>query len=123
MTKTQYGQVEAVFGYSFAAGSLVFGWMADRFAVHRVYAAVLALWSLVGMSTGWAQNHQDLLIFRGLLGFFEAGHWPCAVRITRSLLDERQRSLGNGLLQSGATVGAILTPLVLPLLLYLAISH
>jgi ACS family hexuronate transporter-like MFS transporter len=117
MTKTQYGQVEAVFGYAFAAGSLVFGWMADRFAVHRVYAAVLALWSLVGMATGWAQDHQGLLVFRGLLGFFEAGHWPCAVRITRSLLDERQRSMGNGLLQSGATVGAILTPLVLPMLL------
>ena len=61
MTKTQYGQVEAAFGYSFAAGSVVFGWMADRFAVHRVYAAVLALWSLAGMATGWAQDHQGLL--------------------------------------------------------------
>lgn len=117
MTKTQYGQVEAVFGYAFAAGSVLFGWMADRFPVHRVYAAVLALWSLAGMATGWAQDHQGLLLFRGLLGFFEAGHWPCAVRITRSLLDERQRSMGNGLLQSGATFGAIITPLVLPLLL------
>ena len=117
MTKTQYGQVEAAFGYAFAAGSVVFGWMADRFAVHRVYAAVLALWSLAGMATGWAQDYTGLLFFRGLLGFFEAGHWPCAVRITRSLLDERQRSMGNGLLQSGATFGAIITPLVLPLLL------
>ena len=117
MTKTQYGQVEAAFGYAFAAGSVVFGWMADRFAVHRVYAAVLALWSLAGMATGWAQDYSGLLLFRGLLGFFEAGHWPCAVRITRSLLDERQRSMGNGLLQSGATFGAIITPLVLPLLL------
>ena len=117
MTKTQYGQVEAAFGYAFAAGSVVFGWMADRFAVHRVYAAVLALWSLAGMATGWAQDYSGLLLFRSLLGFFEAGHWPCAVRITRSLLDERQRSMGNGLLQSGATFGAIITPLVLPLLL------
>jgi ACS family hexuronate transporter-like MFS transporter len=117
MTKTQYGQVEAAFGYAFAAGSVVFGWMADRFAVHRVYAAVLALWSLAGMATGWAQDYSGLLLFRGLLGFFEAGHWPCAVRITRALLDERQRSMGNGLLQSGATFGAIITPLVLPLLL------
>jgi ACS family hexuronate transporter-like MFS transporter len=69
------------------------------------------------MATGWAQDYSGLLLFRGLLGFFEAGHWPCAVRITRSLLDERQRSMGNGLLQSGATFGAIITPLVLPLLL------
>ena len=51
MTKTQYGQVEAVFGYAFAAGSVVFGWMADRFSVHRVYASVLALWSLARPTT------------------------------------------------------------------------
>lgn len=80
MTKTQYGQVEAAFGYAFAAGSVVFGWMADRFAVHRVYAAVLALWSLAGMATGWAQDYTGLLFFRSLLGFLRPviGRVPCA---------------------------------------------
>lgn len=113
LTQAQYGRVEAVFAYAFAAGSLVFGWLADRRPVRGLYAAVLSLWSIAGLATGWAADYRQLLLCRLCLGFFEAGHWPCAVRTTRQLLDPRERSLGNGLLQSGASAGAILTPLVL----------
>ncbi len=113
LNQAGYGAIEAVFGYAFAAGSLVFGWMADRFAVRRLYAVVLLLWSLAGIATGWVHSPGQLLFCRALLGFFEAGHWPCAIRATRSLLDPARRSLGNGLLQSGASLGAILAPLVL----------
>ncbi|HUR60453.1 MAG TPA: MFS transporter [Opitutaceae bacterium] len=117
LTQAQYGNVEAVFGYAFAAGSLVFGWLADRMALRWLYAAVLALWSVAGFVTGLITTYDELLICRTLLGFFEAGHWPCAIRTTRQLLDPRQRSLGNGLLQSGASLGAVITPLIMQLLM------
>ena len=113
LTQAQYGLVETVFGYAFAAGSLVFGFLADRFSVRWLYAAVLALWSVAGVVTGLVKDYDQLLVCRTLLGFFEAGHWPCAIKTTRLLLDERQRSLGNGLLQSGASLGAIVTPLIM----------
>jgi ACS family hexuronate transporter-like MFS transporter len=117
LTQTQYGNVEAVFGYAFAAGSLVFGWLADRVSLRWLYAAVLALWSVAGFVTGLVRSYDELLWCRVLLGFFEAGHWPCAIRTTRMLLDERQRSMGNGLLQSGASLGAIVTPLIMQVLM------
>jgi MFS transporter, ACS family, hexuronate transporter len=117
LLQAEYGQIEAVFGYAFAAGSLVFGWMADRFSVRLLYAGVLLLWSIAGFATGWVETPGQLLVCRALLGFFEAGHWPCAIRTTRLLLDSRERSLGNGLLQSGASLGAILTPLLLRVLM------
>ena len=117
LTQTQYGNVEAVFGYAFAAGSLVFGWLADRVSLRWLYAAVLALWSVAGVVTGFAKSYDELLWCRMVLGFFEAGHWPCAIRTTRMLLDERQRSMGNGLLQSGASLGAIVTPLIMQVLM------
>lgn len=117
LTQTQYGNVEAVFGYAFAAGSLVFGWLADRASLRWLYAAVLALWSVAGIVTGFVRNYDELLVCRFLLGFFEAGHWPCAIRTTRMLLDESERSLGNGLLQSGASMGAIITPLIMSALM------
>ena len=113
LTQMQYGNVEAVFGYAFAAGSLLFGWLADRLSLRWLYAAVLALWSVAGFVTGFVTSYDELLLCRMLLGFFEAGHWPCAIRATRMLLDERERSLGNGLLQSGASLGAIVTPLIM----------
>jgi ACS family hexuronate transporter-like MFS transporter len=111
--QAQYGQIEAVFAYSFAAGSLVFGWLSDRVSVRWLYAFILAAWSAVGFATSFAHDHGDLLHCRMLLGFFEAGHWPCGIRTTRALLSERDRSLGNGVLQSGTSVGAIVTPLVM----------
>jgi ACS family hexuronate transporter-like MFS transporter len=117
LTQTQYGNVEAVFGYAFAAGSLVFGWLADRVSLRWLYAVVLALWSVAGFVTGLVRSYDELLWCRVLLGFFEAGHWPCAIRTTRMLLDERQRSMGNGLLQSGASLGAIVTPLIMQVLM------
>jgi ACS family hexuronate transporter-like MFS transporter len=117
LTQAQYGNVEAVFGYAFAGGSLVFGWLADRMSLRWLYAWVLALWSIAGFVTGFVKNYDQLLLCRILLGFFEAGHWPCAIRTTRMLLDERQRSMGNGLLQSGASFGAVITPLIMGLLM------
>jgi ACS family hexuronate transporter-like MFS transporter len=113
----QYGYVEGIFGYAFALGSVVFGWLADRKSLRWLYASVLTLWSLAGLATGFVRSYEELLICRGLLGFFEAGHWPCAVRITRLLLDPRQRSMGNSLLQGGASIGAIITPQIMFLLM------
>jgi len=117
LSEAQYGNVEAVFGYAFAAGSIVFGWLADRASLRTLYAFVLAAWSAAGFATGFVEDYDQLLICRMLLGFFEAGHWPCAIRVTRMLLDARERSLGNGILQSGASFGAIITPIVMLFLL------
>ena len=113
LTQAQYGNIEAVFAYAFAAGSVVFGCLADRFSVRWLYAGVLTLWSLAGLATGFVHNEQELLWCRMALGFFEAGHWPCAIRTTRALLDARERSLGNSVLQSGTSIGAIITPLIM----------
>ena len=117
LTQAQYGNVEAVFGYAFAAGSLVFGWLADRLALRWLYAAVLGLWSLAGLVTGFVKTYDELLLCRMLLGFFEAGHWPCAIRTTQMLLNPSERSMGNGLLQSGASLGAVITPVIMQLLM------
>jgi ACS family hexuronate transporter-like MFS transporter len=52
-----------------------------------------------------------LLLCRILLGFCEAGHWPCALITARQLLTAKDRPLGNAVLQSGASLGAIVVPL------------
>ena len=108
-----YGKIESVFAYAFAVGSIVFGWLADRFPVRWVYAFVLMMWSMAGLLTGFVHGQTQLLWCRVALGFFEAGHWPCGIRTTRALLDARERLLGNSVLQSGTSIGAIITPLIM----------
>jgi len=113
LSNEQYGRLEEWFGYAFAAGSLLFGVLADRVSVRWLYPAALLAWSAVGFLTGFAGDYQSLLVCRGLLGFFEAAHWPCALKTTQALLSARGRALGNGILQSGTSIGSIVTPLVI----------
>ena len=113
LNQEQYGNIEAWFGYAFAAGSLCFGVLADRVPLRWLYPVVVALWSLVGYATGSVKTYEGLLGCRALLGFFESGHWPCGIKATRLLLSAQDRSLGNAVLQSGTSFGAIITPLIM----------
>jgi ACS family hexuronate transporter-like MFS transporter len=117
LTNEQYGELETFFGLAFAGGALGFGFLVDRVGVRWLYPGVLLAWSAMGIATGWAQTFAGLLACRTLLGLFESGHWPCALKTTQRLLPASQRTLGNSILQSGASVGAIITPLVMAAML------
>ncbi|MDB5310954.1 MAG: transporter [Gemmataceae bacterium] len=134
LAERRVGQVEGCFGFAFAAGSIAFGLLADRFGPRRLYPLVLAGWSLAGIATGFvgrpeitglfelpddesgAGTFRWLLLCRTALGVFEAGHWPCALITAQRLLTAADRPLGNGILQSGAAFASILIPLYAELL-------
>src|SRR5439155_8797030 len=117
LSKEKYGDLELAFGWAFAAGSLLFGFIADRVSVRWLYPAVLFAWSMMGFLSAWTADFSQLLICRTLFGLFEAGHWPCALKTTHLLLSPQDRTMGNGVLQSGASIGAIITPLVMRVML------
>ena len=116
LSQEQYGDMELAFGWAFAVGSLIFGFLADRFRVYWLYPVVLSGWSLMGIASAQTEGYWPLLTCRVLLGFFEAGHWPCALKTTFALLEPKDRTMGNSVLQSGASIGAVVTP---PLMLWL----
>ncbi len=142
LDETHYGQMEKGFGLSFALGAIVLGIIADRVSIRWLYPAVLVGWSSAGIATAYGDSIGESLVsicpwlldpgqvsqpeyttsrtaFLGMytcrivLGFFEAGHWPCALITTQRILSAKDRTFGNGLLQSGASVGAVLTPIVI----------
>ena len=113
LTNEQYGTIEFAFGMAFAVGASVFGFVSDRTNVRWLYPGVLLLWSAMGFATGLVQTYSGLLLCRFLLGFFEAGHWPCALKTTQRLLPPKFRTLGNSVLQSGTAIGAIVTPQII----------
>jgi ACS family hexuronate transporter-like MFS transporter len=117
LVNEQYGDIEAAFGYGFVLGSIVFGLLADAVSIRWLYPAVLVCWSAVTAAAAMASGYEDLLWMRFLLGVFEAGHWPCGVRVVRALTRARGRTMGNGLLQSGTSIGAVVAPLVMLALL------
>src|SRR6185295_5601304 len=45
-----YGQLEEVFGYSYAVFLIVAGFLADRWSLRWLYAGALLLWSAAGFA-------------------------------------------------------------------------
>ena len=126
LSNADYGAVEQYFGYAFAVGSITFGLIADRVNVRWLYPLVLSLWSLMGFLTGFVPAAgaasflaplSALVFCRTLLGFFESGHWPCALKTTQQLLEPKDRTFGNSILQSGTSIGAIVTPIIVAAML------
>lgn len=117
LTNEQYGNLSFAFGIAFATGLLIFGFVADRVGVYWLYPLALTGWSAAGFATGFAENYSDFMTCRIALGFFEAGHWPCAMKTVQLLLPRADRGMGNSVLQSGASVGAVLTPIIIVIML------
>lgn len=113
LSNEDYGWLETGFGLAFAVGGIVSGAIADRVSLRWLYPAILLGWSAVGFATGFVTTFGELLFCRVLLGLFEAGQWPCALAAAQRLLPPQQRPLGNSILQSGASLGAIVTPWVI----------
>jgi ACS family hexuronate transporter-like MFS transporter len=116
LSNEDYGRLESGFGLAFAIGGIVTGLVVDRVSPRWLYPVVLLGWSAVGFATGSVRSYHGLLVCRVILGFFESGQWPCALVTAQRILSRRDRSLGNSIIQSGASLGAIATPLVVLLL-------
>jgi ACS family hexuronate transporter-like MFS transporter len=108
-----YGTAEGKFGYGFATGGLVFGILADWISIRWLYPAVVLAWSAAGFASGQATTLWQFGLCRFLLGLFEAGHWPCALRMTQRTFLPHERTHGNGILQSGASIAQVVVPLAL----------
>src|SRR5262249_38742979 len=113
---TDYATLEWGFALAFAFGAILAGILVDRWNVVWIYPVAVLAWSAAGFFTGFATTFTTLLLCRVLLGAAESANWPCALRTTQRILPPQDRAMGNSILQSGASIGAILTPLVMLLL-------
>jgi ACS family hexuronate transporter-like MFS transporter len=106
------GWIIASFQISYALFQVPAGFLADRWNVRWTYAGAVAWWSLAAVGVALAPTLGILMVARAVLGLGEAFNWPCALRVTSRVLPPADRGLGNGIFNSGAAVGAVITPLV-----------
>jgi ACS family hexuronate transporter-like MFS transporter len=116
LDKVQYGQLEMSFGLAYAVFLIVAGFMSDRFNLRWLFTFALLIWSAAGFATGSVHSFFALMACRAILGVGEAFNWPCAVGIIQRVLPREARSLGNGIFNSGMTLGAVAMPLLVEVL-------
>jgi ACS family hexuronate transporter-like MFS transporter len=114
MTDRGYGYVTAAFMVAYALGMLGAGRFVDKVGTRIGYMIIMAVWSLSAMSHALANSMLQFGIARAGLGLGESGNFPAANKTNAEWFPQKDRSFSFGIFNSGANMGAILTPAIMP---------
>jgi ACS family hexuronate transporter-like MFS transporter len=114
MTEMSYGYIVDAFQIAYAAGLLTAGRFVDKVGTRIGYMVVMAIWSLSAMGHALANSVLEFGVARFCLGIGESGNFPAAIKTVAEWFPQSERSLATGIFNSGANLGAILAPLIVP---------
>jgi MFS transporter, AAHS family, 4-hydroxybenzoate transporter len=93
------------------AGSILFGWIGDRFGRKRAMIAGALGFGLFTVATGLAESETSLLVLRFIATIGLGGAVPNAVALTTELTPKARRITAVGLIFAGYSVGGIIAGL------------
>jgi ACS family hexuronate transporter-like MFS transporter len=114
----EYSYITTAFTIAYAIGVLFFGWFIDKVGTKKGYAVSVTIWGLSSLSHALARTSFGLGIARVGLGIGESGNFPSAIKTVAEWFPKKERALAAGIFNSGANVGALLAPLVIPWAIY-----
>jgi len=117
-TNAEFGLVNSAFQGAYGVSLLIFGWLIDKYGTKIGYAISIAAWSLAAMGHALVGSVGGFLWARVALGLGEGGNFPAAIKATAIWFPKKERALATSLFNSGANVGAILAPAIVPWLAF-----
>ena len=109
LTKTDYAIIINVFTFAYAFGQTLFGKIFDWIGTRLGFVLAIGVWSLATILHAFASTLLSFSIFRGLLGVSEAGNWPGATKANAEWFPIKERALAQGIFNSGAAIGGIIS--------------
>jgi ACS family hexuronate transporter-like MFS transporter len=120
-TDNQYAWINIYFKIAYAIGMLSMGAIIDRFGTKIGYTLSIATWSIFGMlhaAIRPAFSFVGFCVARFGLGLGESGNFPAAIKTVGEWFPKRERAFATGIFNAGSNVGAILAPMVIPLVVW-----
>jgi MFS transporter, ACS family, hexuronate transporter len=114
LTEVNYGYIVDAFQIAYAIGLVAAGDLVDRLGTRLGYILVMFVWSVSAMAHSLVNTAVQFGIVRFFLGLGESGNFPAAIKAVAEWFPQNERSLATGILNSGANVGAVLAPLIVP---------
>ena len=109
LTKTDYAIILNVFTFAYAFGQSIFGKIFDWIGTRLGFVLSIVVWSAATVLHAFANSLASFAIFRGLLGVSEAGNWPGATKANAEWFPINERALAQGIFNSGAAIGGIIS--------------
>jgi len=110
----EYGYIATAFTGAYAFGLLIMGRFMDKIGTRIGLTFSVAVWSVAAMGHALARTVLGFGIARFSLGLAESGNFPAAIKATAEWFPKKERALATGLFNSGANIGAVIVPIVVP---------
>ncbi len=117
-TSTEFGAINSAFQAAYGASLFFFGWFIDKYGTKVGYAVSITAWSLAAIGHALVNSVSGFFGARIALGLGEGGNFPGAIKATAQWFPKKERAFATSLFNSGANVGAILAPAVVPPVAY-----
>ncbi len=114
---TTFGYVNGMFQFFYAIGLLLFGRIIDRLGTKPGYTISIIFWSVAAMGHALAKSTFGFIVARSALGLGESGNFPAAIKAVAEWFPKKERALATGIFNSGANIGAVVAPIMVPWIL------
>lgn len=116
LSKADYAIIINVFTFAYAFGQTLFGKIFDWVGTRMGFVLAIGVWSAATILHAVATSLTSFAAFRGILGVAEAGNWPGATKANSEWFPINERALAQGIFNSGAAIGGIISGPVVGLL-------
>ncbi|HEY0795522.1 MAG TPA: MFS transporter [Acidisarcina sp.] len=111
-----YGYIITAFPFAYGIGMVLAGRLTDRLGTRRGFAIAITIWSLAAMLPAVAFSVVTFAIAMFFIGLGEAANFPACIKTVAEWFPRRERALATGVFNSGANIGNIAVPLLVPFL-------
>src|ERR1700682_5314564 len=113
-SEIDYSNLVIAFQAAYALGMVVVGRLIDKLGTRLGYALAMIFWSLASMGTALGGSLRSFTISRVALGLGEAAVFPASIKAVAEWFPKKERALATGIFNAGTSIGAMLTPVVVP---------
>ncbi len=108
--------INIAFQLTYGMSMALVGRFVDRVGVRVGLAITFLVWNLASAGHALIGSAIGFILIRVLLGLGEAGNFPASIRAIAEWFPRRERALATGWFNSGSNIGAVITPLLVPLI-------
>ena len=134
-SELDYADIVFSFQLAYAIGFVFAGTLMDRLGTRVGFAIAIIIWSLAGMAhagvmtfgpataamlgvmgLSYSVSVAGFMAARFALGLGESGNFPGAVKTVAEWFPRKERAFATGIFNAGTNIGALLTPLIVPVI-------
>jgi MFS transporter, ACS family, hexuronate transporter len=112
LSANAYANAISAFSIAYMIGNPLWGSVLDFVGLRLGMLIAVGLWTAASASHAWVTGFIGFAVARAVLGFGEGAAFPGALRTAAEALPPNRQSRGMALGYSGASLGAIITPLI-----------